>query len=111
MTSFESGAFVWVLYPFVEEARVVRRPGLIITTKGLGPLASLGWVAMVTSALRPGWPGDIPIEAWHDSGLKIPSKVRTEKIATLDLSTAEPIGSASDALLFAVRQRVGSYLE
>ena len=105
MTAIEIGDFVWVMFPFVEEARLVRRPGLVISDP-LGPDRSLRWLLMVTNAQRAGWHGDIAIEHWESLGLVIPSKVRTQKVATVDIATAERIGPAGDKLLAAVMAEV-----
>jgi mRNA interferase MazF len=58
------------------------------------------WVAMVTSAENPAWPGDVEIgPGFADMGLPIPSRIRPVKIATIDTAQAEPIGRIGNATL------------
>ncbi len=42
------------------------------------------YLAMVTSAANPGWPGDVPVSNLRGAGLPAPSVVRPAKIMTLN---------------------------
>ena len=68
------------------------------------------WAAMITNAARPAWPDDIFINDWAAQGLIIPSKVRTAKVFTLEISGAVLLGHASPTLLQAVRKIIGQNL-
>lgn len=108
MTDLTAGDVVWVPFPHVEDNRRRPRPALIVAT-GLGPDASLCWAMMITNAGRAGWPGDLGI-ADHDAlRLPIPSKIRTEKIATLDGSLATKLGRLPDAEMAVVAERFTRY--
>lgn len=103
MTGFKAGDIIWVSFPHVESERSTVRPALVVSEKMVGPEDRLLWAMMVTNALRPDWPGDLPIEHYASIGLPHPSKIRTAKIATLDASGAEIIGRIDDELLAEVR--------
>ena len=110
MTGFKAGDVIWVAFPHVESERSTVRPALVVTEKMVGPNNGLLWAMMVTSALRPDWPGDLPIEHYASIGLPHPSKIRTAKIATLDASGAEIIGQIDDRLLAEVRSVITTNL-
>jgi mRNA interferase MazF len=111
MTSFSAGDIVWVPFPHVESDEIKSRPALVISNAPIGPEGGLFWAMMVTNALRPGWPGDIIVEDLKAAGLPHPSKIRTGKIATLEVEGAEAIGRIDDALLAEVRKQMTYYLE
>ena len=106
MTIFEPGDLVRVPFPHVERAVVVARPALVLAIRDPEAIEPLLWVLMVTNAGRPDWRGDVPIADWRALGLRIPSKVRTAKVSTVEASRASRIGriNASDwrAVLAAV---------
>lgn len=89
--SLAVGDVVWVAYPYVETNRMRSRPAVIVAAN-LGVDSALCWALMITNAARPDWPGDVAIFDHNAAGLPIPSKVRTEKIATLASASATLIG-------------------
>lgn len=92
MTSLQPGDVVWVPFPHVESNRIQSRPALVVSNATLGPEGTLAWALMITNADHVAWPGDIPISDHLALNLPIPSKIRTEKIATLDMSHANYLG-------------------
>ena len=110
MTGFRAGDVIWVSFPHIERARSTVRPAVVISEKMVGPEDSLLWAMMVTSALRPDWPGDLAIENYANIGLPHPSKIRTAKIATLEASGAEIIGRIEVELLAKVRSVMAANL-
>ncbi len=81
MTSFAIGDVVWIPFPYVERATFKSRPALVLTARPLGLDDALIWVAMITSAARPRWAGDVVIADLELAGLPGASVVRTAKIA------------------------------
>jgi mRNA interferase MazF len=69
-----------------------RRPALVVAVPDKGTNPGLVWVLMITSAENRGWEGDVAITEFANAGLPVTSLVRTEKIATIELRDAEPIG-------------------
>ena len=48
---------------------------------------------MITSAENAGWPGDVSlVDDYQESGLPIPSVVRSTKIASVEAARADRIG-------------------
>lgn len=70
-------------YPHVERPVVVPRPALIVSHVPVGPGRLLLWTMMITNAAR---------EHWRDIGLLIPSKIRTAKIAAVEMNAATLLG-------------------
>ena len=103
MIGFKAGDVIWVSFPHVESEPSSVRPALVVSEKMVGPDDGLLWAMMVTNALRPDWPGDLPIEHYASIGLPHPSKIRTAKIATVEARGAEIIGQIDDRLLAEVR--------
>jgi mRNA interferase MazF len=110
MTGFKAGDVIWVSFPHVESERSTVRPALVVSEKMVGPDDNLLWAIMVTNALRPDWPGDLPIENYASIGLPHPSKIRTAKIATLEARGAEIIGRIDERLLTEVRNVMAANL-
>lgn len=110
MTRFDAGDVVRVPFPFVESEVRRYRPALVVSNGTLGPDGLLIWVAMITNARRPEWPGDIAIQDHLGVGLPIASKVRTCKLATLEASGAERIGHLEKHLMSAVRTEIDRHL-
>lgn len=106
MTRCEAGDVVRVLFPHVESNVRRYRPALVVTREPIGPDGVLIWVAMITSAERKRWPGDVAITDHEAAGLPIPSVVRTAKLATLETATAERIGRLPAKEAEAVRAQV-----
>lgn len=63
-------------------------------------------MVMVTSAANTRWPGDILVEDFETLGLPIPSVIRTEKIATLEVDGANFVGRLPDVLWRQVRDAI-----
>jgi mRNA interferase MazF len=78
-------AFDVVIVPFPYSDRLAekRRPAVVISNRKLSP-SGLIWLAMVTSAENPSWPGDVRISDLKASGLPAPSIVRPVKIACIE---------------------------
>jgi mRNA-degrading endonuclease toxin of MazEF toxin-antitoxin module len=80
-------AFDVVIVPFPSSDRLAekRRPAVVISNRKLSTLG-LTWLAMITSADNPAWPGDIQISDPKVTGLPAPSIVRPAKIACIESS-------------------------
>jgi mRNA interferase MazF len=110
MTRFKAGDVVRVPFPHVERNVRRYRPALVVTREPVGPEGLLIWLAMITSAARGRWPGDIAILDHESVGLPIPSVVRTAKLATLETASAERIGRLPDSQLQTVQSQIVGYL-
>ena len=73
---------VVVPFPLVERRAGKRRPDLALSAESFSADSGHTVLAMITSALNPTWPRDVPIDASR-AGLGSASKVRM-KIFTLD---------------------------
>jgi mRNA-degrading endonuclease toxin of MazEF toxin-antitoxin module len=100
------GDIVWVPFPHVEDNQIRSRPALIVAT-GLGGALNLCWALMITAAVNPAWPEDVLIDSDPATGLRVLSRIRTAKIATLGTASATLIGRLSDHQWSAVRERLG----
>lgn len=74
-----------------------RRPALVVAAPDAPGASRLLWVLMMTSAANRGWPGDVVVSELAEAGLPAASVVRVAKIAAIDASDAERIGSLSMA--------------
>ena len=110
MTAFEAGDIVRVPFPHVERPVVVPRPAVVVTPQPVGPGGLLTWTAMVTSAQRKEWPGDIPIADWEGLGLIIASKVRTAKLFTAETAALSLIGRLDPATTARIRDALRGHL-
>ena len=111
MRTFEPGDIVRLPFPYTDRDTVQNRPGLIVSSRGLGLAASLYWVAMITSAENRPWPHDVPVGDDHqDMGLPIPSVIRPEKIASVDASRIEAVGRLPQASMEQVKSNLAAIL-
>lgn len=100
MPTFERGALVRVPFPYTNRPIQQRRPAVVVSTAEFADRVSLLWVVMVTSAENRPWPGDISLADIHASvGLPAPSIIRPAKLATIDATIAEPLGTLPKAYL------------
>jgi mRNA-degrading endonuclease toxin of MazEF toxin-antitoxin module len=98
---FEFGAVVLARFPFTDLSGDKRRPALVVSRDN-GRRADVV-VCFITSVPRSG-PDAAPIAATAGTGLKVPSVVRFDKIATLDKSVITgKLGDAPPAWLTAHR--------
>lgn len=97
MADFDAWDVPKVPFPNTNRPVRQRRPALVISPgtseNALQPI----WVLMITSAEHRGWVGDVPITDLRASGLPAPSIIRTAKIATIEASDAERIGTLPPA--------------
>ena len=110
MIAFEAGDVIWVPVPFVERAQVVNRPALVVSRHPLGNARDLLWVLMITNAARPSWAGDVEIPDHMGVGLSIPSKIRSEKISTVEAKDAERIGRLDAPTLAKIMRLLAHHL-
>jgi mRNA interferase MazF len=94
---FEFGAIVLTRFPFTDLSGDKRRPALVISREN--ERRSDVVVCFITSVLRSG-PDTAALPATAESGLKAPSVVRFDKVATLDkgVVTGKIGNAASDWL-------------
>ena len=98
MTGIPFGAIVLTDFPFTDLSAAKRRPALVVSTDNDRRTDVV--VAFITSVLRAEVPDAAPIAPTPGNGLKIPSLVRFDKLATLDIGIlAGRIGSADPAWL------------
>ena len=81
-TSCKSGDIVDVPFPFVDRPARKRRPALVLSA-ALAREEEVLILAMITSAKRSRWSGDIALSDWRGAGLRAPSVLRW-KIFTID---------------------------
>ena len=89
---FAFGSIVLARFPFTDLSGDKRRPALVLSCDNDRRLDVV--VCFITSVLRTG-PGMAPIVPVLGTGLKIPSVVRFDKIATLNRSVI--VGKLGDA--------------
>jgi mRNA interferase MazF len=100
MPIFDRGTVVRVPFPYTDRPIRQRRPALVVSAGPLGDGGQLLWVVMITSAENRRWPGDIDLgPSFAEAGLPAPSIIRPAKIATIELSHAEPIGQVNADIL------------
>ena len=98
---FEFGAIVLARFPFTDLSGDKRRPALVVSRDN-GRRADVV-VCFITSVPRSG-PDAAPIAATPGTGLKVPSVVRFDKIATLEKSVVTgKLGDVPPAWLAAHR--------
>ena len=95
MTDIPFGAIVLTDFPFTDLSATKRRPALVVSTDN-GRRADV-IVAYISSVARDDV-DTVPISPTQDNGLKVPSVVRFDKLATLDQAIiAGRIGDADPA--------------
>jgi mRNA interferase MazF len=101
---------VWdvIKVPFPYTARPIqqRRPALVISSGRPADRPFVIWALMITSAENRRWAGDIRVSDLAAAGLPSPSVVRTDKIATIEIADAEPIGRLVAADIDGVRLKL-----
>ena len=104
MPTFEPGDIIAVPFPYVERPILERRPAFVLVD-GMGLHRHLAWVLMITSVGNAAWPDDVLIDPVDSAlGLRVPSLVRTSKVATIEAAAGRKIGAASAAVLSEVRR-------
>src|SRR5665213_3567149 len=83
---------VRVPFPYTDRPVRQRRPALVIAMPGILVQPGMLWALMITSADNRGWPGDVVVSDLLAAGLPAPSLVRTEKVATINITDAERLG-------------------
>jgi mRNA interferase MazF len=78
----EAGDVVVVPFPFTDSVETKRRPALILSPAEFNRQSGHSVMAMITSANRSSWPGDVAIGS-SNAGLRMPCVVRM-KLFTLD---------------------------
>lgn len=81
--SYSPGDVVIVPFPFTDRATVKRRPALVCSTYEFNARSAHVVLAMITTATRAPWPGDVVIADRGAAGLPAASTVRW-KLFTLD---------------------------
>lgn len=111
MPTFERGDIVRVPSPYTDRDTRQHRPALVVSNGGVGDRKRLLRVVMITSAQNRRWPGDVPlIEGHAEIGLPVPSLVRSTKIATIDASHADRIGSVPDKVWAQVDSELAGHM-
>ena len=103
MPDFRVWDIVRVPFPHTDRPIRQRRPALIVGQHRHPGSPHLLWLLTITSATHRSWSGDVEIPQLAGTGLPSPSIVRCAKIATVETSGVEPIGSLGVAERQAVR--------
>lgn len=110
MPDSESGLRPWdtvkVPFPYTSGAIQQFRPALVISVGLPIDAPFVIWVLMITSAANRPWAGDARISDLETAGLPVPSVVRTDKVATIEISKTERIGRLVTADKVAVKSRL-----
>lgn len=83
---FKPWDVVVVPFPYSDQATDKVRPAVVLSSPQHMQQTGVCYLAMVTSASNPGWPGDVPVSNLRGAGLPAPSVVRPAKIMTLNAS-------------------------
>ena len=106
MANFKPWDIVRVPFPYTDRSVRQHRPALVIAAGDLQTAHGLLWLAMITSEVHRGWPGDVVISDLGGAGLPARSIVRPAKIATIEASNAGRLGTLPPT----DREAVRSYL-
>ncbi|MGA9867894.1 MAG: type II toxin-antitoxin system PemK/MazF family toxin [Acetobacteraceae bacterium] len=99
---FPFGTIVLVRFPFTDLSGEKRRPALVVSTDNERRADLV--VCFITSVVRAG-PDMAAMEASRETGLKVPSLVRFDKVATLNRSViGGKLGQATAGWLATHRQ-------
>lgn len=93
MARFEPWDVVKIPFPYTARPVFEHRPALVVAAGRLETSHELLWILMITSATNATWPMDVPITDLRSAGLPAPSVVRCAKIATIETSHAQKIGT------------------
>ena len=74
---------VVVPFPFTDRVASKRRPALVVSSVAFNRASRHSVLAMITSAERTSWPGDVAVSDLAAAGLPVPCLVRL-KLFTLD---------------------------
>ena len=80
---FKPWDVVVVPFPYTDQAADKVRPAVILSSPRHLQTSDVCYLAMITSAANPAWPGDVPVSNLRGAGLPVASVVRTAKIMTL----------------------------
>jgi mRNA-degrading endonuclease toxin of MazEF toxin-antitoxin module len=80
---FDAFDVVIVPFPYSDRLAEKRRPAVVVSNRKLSTVGLI-WLAMITSADNPAWPGDVQISNLKVTGLPAPSVVRPVKIACVE---------------------------
>jgi mRNA interferase MazF len=75
---------VVVPFPYSDQATDKVRPAVVLSSPQHMQGTGVCYLAMLTSAANPGWPGDVSVSNLRRAGLPAPSVVRSAKIMTLN---------------------------
>ena len=100
MTIYSPFSVVDVPFPFVDSGRQKTRPALVLSDTAFQAANAAVVLAMITSAERSAWFGDIALRDWREAGLQKPSILRW-KVFTIEsvlIARARAPLSAYDAI-------------
>lgn len=106
------GEVVVTLFPFADGVSAKKRPALLCA----GPwrvtkTIEVCWVAMITTTILKGWPGDIDVTDPAAAGLPVASIVRPLKLACIDTrNISHKIGALDTATLRTVQRNIRKHL-
>jgi mRNA interferase MazF len=105
-------AIVLVPFPYSDRLAEKRRPALVVAHPSIGEGPELFWLAMITTARRSAWIGDVPVPEIAEAGLQAPCVVRSAKLVSLEsVRIVRTIGAVSSTTLDQVRANIRRELE
>ncbi len=109
--TFKAGDVVVVPFPYADMRTEKRRPALVVSNTTFNQKHDLVWVVMITSAEHRTWPDDIDVPL-SKTGLTAASRIRTAKLATIDVSRIiRKAGSVDKSTRDRCLQKLAGYLE
>jgi len=110
--TYRHGDVVMTLFPFADGMSAKKRPAVICA----GPwrvtkTIEICWVAMITTTILKGWPGDIDVADPARAGLPVVSIVRTLKLACIDTGNiVHKIGLLDPVTVDTVQKNIHKHL-
>ena len=110
---YQPGDIVVTLFPFSDGPFYKERPALICAGPWrITPNIEVCWVAMITTTVLKGWPGDVEIPNLAKAGLPVESIVRSLKLTCIDTATTtKKAGMLDTRTLQKVLKHIKSHLE
>ena len=107
---FDRFSIVNVPFPFTNLVEFKKRKALVLSNREFNTKNECTVLAMITSAERSSWAGDVTIDQWKEVGLRKPCLVRLKLFTIENSFLLEKIGElqTNDRLVF--QKQFESYL-
>lgn len=90
--TYEAFDIVVMPFPFIERAYSKKRPVVVLSDSEFNHASKSAITAMVTTAQKSKWKGDVIIEEYRAAGLNVPCLIRLKLFTLDDRLGAEVIG-------------------